>query len=446
MKWRILQKRDDYYIYNSIEFQNDKDYFDNIINEKVSNQDLEVSLFRLSKLLNDHYDQKVIILIDEYDTPIHSGHFEGYYSEMIGFMRNFLSEALKDNKNLEKAMLTGVLRVAKESIFSGLNNLKVYTLLEEEYSKIFGFTEEEVNNLLLNYDCNEKVDIFKAWYNGYIFGDEIIYNPWSSLYYLSSKSKEFKPHWVNTGENSIIKTLLAEANEDIKLGLENLYKGEFIETTIKEDVVMNEISLRSENIWSFLLLSGYLKVINKRVDGRKIYYRLAIPNYEIISFYEDVIERWAQEGFIDSEFKKMLSALTQGDIKNFSKIFKRYVVTSFSYFDTSGKDPEKVYHAFVLGMLVSLSGTHEVVSNRESGIGRYDVSLIPKDIKKLGIIFEFKRYDKEDEESIEEMLDIALNQIEEKKYDTELKNRGIENIIKLAIVFNRKEVHIKQGS
>ena len=293
----------------------------------------------------------------------------------------------------------------------------------------------------------------KSWYNGYIFGSTTIYNPWSVLSYINKPDREFMPYWVNTSENSIIKSLLAEGNEEIKLGLETLYNGGAIETTINEDVVMSEIAVGSESLWSFLLLSGYLKAVEKYKDedSNLFIYKLKIPNIEIKILYRDIIQKWFREGFIDNEFKKMLRALTEGDIKNFSKIFKRYVMTSFSYFDISGKDPEKVYHAFVLGMLVSLSGSHEILSNRESGIGRYDVSVIPKDIfngqdlKKPGIIFEFKRYDKEDEETIEEMLDIALKQIEDKKYDTELKNRGVENIIKLAMVFNGKEVHIKRG-
>lgn len=434
-----------YYICSSLKFENDKDYFDRVINERITNQEIELSLFRLSKLLNEYYNQKVIILIDEYDTPIHQGHFENYHAEMIGFMRNFLSSALKDNNNLEKAMITGILRVAKESIFSGMNNLSVYTVLSYKYSDKFGFTEEETVELLKYYSLDSKVEDFKAWYNGYIFGNTTIYNPWSLLSYINEPERDFMPYWVNTAENKIIKNLLAEGDEETKKGLETLYSGGYIETTINEDTVMSEISIGTQNIWSFLLLSGYLKTIDKRKENDKFYYKLAIPNKEITIFYESLIEKWFKEGFVDNEYRNMLKALTEGDIKNFSKIFKRYAMTSFSYFDTSGKDPEKVYHAFVLGMLVSLSGTHEVVSNRESGIGRYDVSLIPKDIKKPGVIFEFKRYDIEDEESIEEILDEALDQIEKKKYDTELKNRGIKEIIKLAIVFNGKEVHIKKS-
>ena len=436
-----------YYIYDKLIFDDDKNYYMNIINRKCSIQDLEVSLLKLSEYLNNYYNKKVIILIDEYDTTIHEGYFNNYYIEIIRFMRNFLSSALKDNINLEKAMITGILRVAKESIFSGLNNLEVYSILGEKYSDKFGFTEEETVELIKYYKMADKLKDFKRWYNGYIFGSTTIYNPWSILSYINKPDREFMPYWVNTSENSIIKNLLAEGDEEVKLGLEKLYNGGFIESIINEDVVMEELDKGNENIWSFLLLSGYLKATERKFDedSNLFVYKLKIPNAEINILYRDIIEKWFKEGFIDNEFKKMLRALTDGDIKNFSKIFKRYVMTSFSYFDVTGRYPEKVYHAFVLGMLVSLSKTHEVVSNRESGIGRYDVSLIPKNIKKCGVIFEFKRYDKEDEDTIEEMLDIALKQIEEKQYDTELKNRGINNIIKLAVVFNVKEVHIKES-
>ncbi|MGL6105239.1 AAA family ATPase [Romboutsia sp.] len=432
------------YLIDSLD-SNNKKYFNDILNRQSSISELEISLLKLSEYLNKYYSQKIIILIDEYDTPIHESHFKNYYPEMIGFIRNFLSAALKDNINLEKAFITGILRVAKESIFSGLNNLEVYSILGEKYSDKFGFTEEETVELLKYYSLDKQMKTFKSWYNGYIFGSTTIYNPWSVLSYINKPDREFMPYWVNTSENSIIKELLADGSEEIKLGLETLYKGGYVESEINEDVVMSELSRAKTNLWSFLLLSGYLKTIKKINKEDKFMYKLAVPNKEIKTMYRNIIEKWFQEGFIDSDFRKMLKALTEGDVKNFSKIFKRYVITSFSYFDTAGRDPEKVYHAFVLGMLVSLSSTHEVLSNRESGIGRYDVSLIPKDNTKPGVIFEFKRYDEEDEESIAEMLDIALNQIEDKKYDTTLKSRGIDNIIKLAIVFNGKEVYIKQG-
>ncbi|MGL5087755.1 MAG: AAA family ATPase [Clostridium sp.] len=425
--------------------ESEKDYFTSILFRKSSVAELEISLLKLSEFLYKYHKKKVIILIDEYDTPIHQGYFKNYYDEIVAFMRNFLSSALKDNINLEKAMITGILRVARESIFSGMNNLAVYSLLNYRYSDKFGFTEEETVELLKYYSLDAKIDDFKNWYNGYNFGETTIYNPWSVLSYINEPKREFMPYWVNTADDKIIRTLLAKGNDEVKIGLESLYNGEYIETAINEDTIMAEIDYNKNNIWSFLLLSGYLKTVSKKQEDDVIVYKLAIPNKEIKFMYGNMIKNWFAEGRIDSQYNNMIKSLTLGDIKNFKKLFKRCIMESFSYFDAKGQDPENVYHAFVLGMLVSLNGIYEVRSNRESGIGRYDVCLIPKDTSKLGVIFEFKRYDKEDEESIEEIMDEALDQIEKMKYDTKLKAKGVENIAKLGVVFNKKEVHIKQG-
>lgn len=433
-----------YYVYESLKFEDDKNYFDCIINRRSTIKDLEISLFRLSEFLNVYHDSKVIILLDEYDTPIHEGHFKNYYLEIVGFMRNFLSAGLKDNINLEKAMITGILRVAKESIFSGLNNLEVYSILSERYSDKFGFTEKETIDLLKYYNMDGDFSEFKTWYNGYIFGKTTIYNPWSVLSYINKPDREFMPYWVNTSENGIIKSLLAQGNEEIKLGLETLYNGGYVETIINEDVVMSEISNGKQNIWSFLLLSGYLKPIEKTKVNNKFIYKLAIPNNEIMYLYETIIEKWFSEGFLSNDFSNMLKALVIGEVQLFEEYFSDYVLKSFSYFDVSGENPERVYHAFILGMLVSLSSTHEIVSNRESGLGRYDVSLIPKDISKPGIIMEFKSIRVNSKVSLEDGMTNALNQINKKLYDTELKNRGVEKIIKLALVFKGKEVMIQQ--
>lgn len=334
-----------------------------------------------------------------------------------------------------------------ESIFSGMNNLAVYSLLSYRYSDKFGFTEEETVELLKYYNLHEKIEDFKKWYNGYIFGETTIYNPWSVLSYINEPKREFMPYWVNTADDKIIRRLLAKGDAETKQNLENLYNKGYVETVINEDTIMSEIDKSENNIWSFLLLSGYLKVISKSFNNKinLFVYKLAIPNIEIETLYTTIIDKWFGDCNINSQYNSMIKALIIGDIKNFNKLFKRCVMESFSYFDTKGQDPENVYHAFVLGMLVSLNGIYEVRSNRESGIGRYDVCLIPKDITKLGIIFEFKRYDIEDEETIEEILNEALQQIEDKKYDTELKALGVKNIVKLGVVFNKKEVHIKEG-
>lgn len=431
-----------YYLYESLTFQVDKDYFDKIINKVSTKAELEMSLKNLSKYLYDYYGEKIIILIDEYDTPIQHSYFSGIYDDTIAFMRNFLSNTLKDNIYLEKALLTGILRVARESIFSGLNNLDVYSILKEGYSDKFGFTEVEIEKMLNDFNIVEEKDEFKRWYNGYLFGNTVIYNPWSTLSYLKDKNEYFMPYWVNTSENKIIKTILAKGSDGLKKSFEELLKGNTIETTIDENIIMADIEANENNVWSFLLLSGYLKVVDKIRKEDEIYYEVAIPNVEVKHMYNKIIKDWASESYVSSEYNEMLKALINFDYEVFEEIFIDYVEKSLSYFDVSGEEPERVYHSFVLGMLVALNNTHYVLSNRESGYGRYDVMVIPKDITKPGIIIEFKRARKNNKKTIEQLIEEAKKQIEDKKYETELLSRGITDIKKLVIVFKGKEVFV----
>ena len=431
-----------YYLYESLTFQVDKDYFDKIINKVSTKAELEMSLKNLSKYLYDYYGEKIIILIDEYDTPIQHSYFSGIYDDTIAFMRNFLSNTLKDNIYLEKALLTGILRVARESIFSGLNNLDVYSILKEGYSDKFGFTEVEIEKMLNDFNIVKEKDEFKRWYNGYLFGNTVIYNPWSTLSYLKDKNEYFMPYWVNTSENKIIKTILAKGSDGLKKSFEELLKGNTIETTIDENIIMADIEANENNVWSFLLLSGYLKVVDKIRKEDEIYYKVAIPNVEVKHMYNKIIKDWASESYVSSEYNEMLKALINFDYEVFEEIFIDYVEKSLSYFDVSGEEPERVYHSFVLGMLVALNNTHYVLSNRESGYGRYDVMVIPKDITKPGIIIEFKRARKNNKKTIEQLIEEAKKQIEDKKYETELLSRGITDIKKLVIVFKGKEVFV----
>ena len=420
----------------------DKDYFNKIINRRGTKAELEMALKNLCKYLYEYHGQKAIVLIDEYDTPIQHSYFSGIYDETVAFMRNFLSNTLKDNIYLEKAVLTGILRVARESIFSGLNNLDVYSILKEGYSDKFGFTEVEIEKMLNDFNIVEEKDEFKRWYNGYLFGNTVIYNPWSTLSYLKDKNEYFMPYWVNTSENKIIKTILAKGSDGLKKSFEELLKGNTIETTIDENIIMADIEANENNVWSFLLLSGYLKVVDKIRKEDEIYYKVAIPNVEVKHMYNKIIKDWASESYVSSEYNEMLKALINFDYEVFEEIFIDYVEKSLSYFDVSGEEPERVYHGFVLGMLVALNNTHYVLSNRESGYGRYDVMVIPKDITKPGIIIEFKRARKNNKKTIEQLIEEAKTQIEDKKYETELLSRGITDIKKLVIVFKGKEVSV----
>ena len=360
-------------------------------------------------------------------------------------IRNLLSGALKDNSYLEKGILTGILRVAKESIFSGLNNINVCTILSSEYSEYFGFTEEEVEETLKYYGIEANMEELKNWYNGYIFGDRVIYNPWSVLNYIKRWKDGFKPYWTSTSSNDLVKMLVTKGGADLKGDLEELIKGNSIEKRINEDIVMGEIDKDTENVWSFLLFSGYLKVVKKRLDMGEMYCNLSIPNMEVNYLYRQIILGWFKESINNDKFNIMLKSLVTGDIKTFGKILKNFVENSMSYFDAAGSESEKVYHAFVLGMLLGLGDNYEVKSNRESGYGRYDVMVIPKNISKIGIVIEFKKVDEDDEEDLEKAADAALKQIKDKDYKSELIEKGIKNIIELGIAFEGKKVLVKES-
>ena len=420
----------------------DIQYYNSVRLKNAQDTELSSSIRSLSRYLSGYYGKKVIILIDEYDVPIQAAYMNDYYDEVIEFMRNLLSGAFKDNIYLEKAMITGILRVSKESIFSGLNNIEVASILSYEFSDKFGFTDEEVQDLLEMYDSNESIDAVRDWYNGYYFGDETIYNPWSILKYLKSQREGLKAHWVNTSSNDLVNVLLSRGGFQIKQELESLIKGEIIIKAVDENIVMADIEKSSEHLWSFLLFTGYLKskVIPKNPEDEKIYYELRIPNREVRSLYRSIIERWYNDTISRENYTVMLKALLSGDIETFEEIFRDYVMESLSYFDVTKGESEKVYHAFVLGMLVSISDKYEVLSNRESGYGRYDVCIIPKDISKQATIIEFKRILPSNSKTLETAAAEALKQIEDQKYATTLESRGITNILKLAIVFKGKEV------
>ena len=423
----------------------DKDKFKAILERKGSIVDFSEALSNLMRIMNKHYKQKVIVLIDEYDVPIQESYLRDYYEEAIVLIRNVLTAVLKDNSDLEKAIVTGILRVAKESIFSGLNNLEVNTILRYSFNDKFGFTEGEVEELSNYYEATDEFESIKKWYNGYIFGGEIIYNPWSVLNYLKNRREGFMPYWINSSSNDLIKRLLLKGDNSLKLELEDLIEGNSINKVIDDNIVMSEVEDSNENIWSFLTLSGYLKAIKtENIEGR-LNCELKIPNKEVHIFYENLIEKWFKETLNNQKYNTMLKALITKDIEVFEEIFSDFVMRNMSYFDPSGEEPEKVYHAFVLGMIVSLADEYEVKSNKESGYGRYDVMLIPKDTSKLGIIIEFKRIKDTAPKTIDEGALEALNQIEEKEYEAELQDRNVTHIWKLAIVFKGKRIKIVEG-
>jgi Protein of unknown function (DUF1703)./Predicted AAA-ATPase. len=435
------------YLMESDIFKDDeKRDFNKIINREADLVLLTASIKNLTYYLHKYYNKKVMLFIDEYDVPIQEAYIRGYYDEMIGLIRNMLSDSLKDNISLEKAMVTGILRVAKESIFSGLNNLDVNTILGYDFNNKFGFTEDEIEDLLNYYNATDDIENIKKWYNGYVFGGQIIYNPWSVLNYLKKQKDGFMPYWINSSSNDLIKKLLLKGDRNMKLELEELIESNSINKIIDDSIVMSEVEDSNENIWSFLLMSGYLKAVKTENIEGILHCELKIPNKEVVIFYRNLIKKWFQETMTNQKYELMLNMLVNGEINIFSGLFKEFVINNLSYFDVSGSESERVYHAFVLGMLVSLPENYEVKSNKESGYGRYDVMIIPKDISKIGIIIEFKKIDYFLDDTIDEATTVALKQIEDKKYSQELLTKGVKNIIKLAIVFKGKEIKITKGN
>ena len=417
--------------------------FETILHLTADKTAYEYSIKKLSAWLHQYHGQKTVILIDEYDTPIQGGYSNGYYSQVIGFMRNLLSGALKDNSHLEKGVLTGILRVAKESIFSGLNNLEVCSLLGSKFSHSFGLLEHEVERMLLDYGTQLDIDEVKSWYNGYVFGDTVIYNPWSILHVTDKWQEGMQPYWVNTSSNDLIRQIISRSGASVKQDLETLLLGGSIEKAVDDNVVFGEIENSPNSIWSFLLMSGYLKIVSKERREKKLYGQLQIPNLEVEYLFEEIVLGWFNQSIHNDNYQMMLNGLVNGDLETFEAIFRDFVMKSFSYFDTAQEQSEKVYHAFVLGLLLGLSDAYEVKSNRESGYGRYDVMLIPKDPTKLGIVIEFKKAGALKKESLEEAAVDALAQIEQMKYTQELADRGITNVIQLGIAFQGKALCMK---
>ena len=328
-----------------------------------------------------------------------------------------------------------------------MNNLSIYTILNNKYSDKFGLLEKEVKQILIDYELIEYLEAVKEWYDGYNIGeDKDIYNPWSIINYIDNFKEGLKPYWVNTSSNKLIKDLLANGDISLKIDLESLIENKPIEKRIQSHTIFTDLERSSDSIWTLFLFSGYLKVISSRQDEEDTFWcTLAIPNREVIGVYKQFISQWFTDFFNYRELDLFLKSLTTGDIKTFEDILQKYVFNSMSYFDKGGKEPEKVYHAFVLGLLVHLKGSYIVKSNVESGYGRYDISLIPIDKTKKGIIIEFKVVNPNREETLEKALDSALAQIENKQYETELRSLGVLDILKLGIAFHGKKVQVKSN-
>ncbi len=421
-------------------FAEEKIYFEKILNKSGEIADYERSLIFLCNYLNRFYHNQVVILIDEYDTPLYAGYNGGYYEDIIFFMRNFLSGGLKDNPRLFKGVVTGILRVAKESIFSGLNNMGVYTLLGQRFSDSFGFTEYEVKNLLETYNMQSSYEEVSKWYNGYLFGKTVIYNPWSVISYIDNQGNAM-PYWVNTADTSIIARLATRGGREIREELGQLIEGKSIQRPVYETIVIRDLEKRDDLLWSFLLFCGYLKPSRKTDDET---WELTVPNHEVRLAYRNLVKAWFSEKIETNCLSEMIQALETGNIALFEQLLRMIFRQIVSYHDM-GNEPEKVCHALVLGMLVWMSGKYEIRSNRESGYGRYDLMMKPKDRAGKGIILEFKKIGTEKENAHEQVLKDALEQIENCGYTAELESAGIKDILKIAVAFRGKELWVAKG-
>ena len=398
---------------------------------------LKTSVREISGYLNRHYNKPVMLFIDEYDVPIQAAYINGYYEKAIDFLKSFFGATFKDNPYLKKTVLTGVSRVAKESIFSGANNFDVYTVLDNEFADDFGITSEEVEKALKDFGLEDQKKEVKRWYDGYRIGDvEGIYNPWSLLNFLAKK--RLVPYWVNTSSNDLIKCTLKNS-VTVKGKMERLLKGEAIEVPINLETIIVDIENNEDNVWGLMLGTGYLKVV-EQIDRKK--YKVKLPNYEIKTLFEDIIDDWFKDKVISNDLESILQDLVNLNLKDFENKFRVLVEEMFSYMDVGKNTAENFYHAFVLGMLVGLKDSYYVNSNRESGFGRYDIMLEPQDKSQNSFIIEFKVADEMDEPSLEQAVENGKKQIEEKDYENSLKERGFSNITKMVFAFKGKEFKI----
>ncbi len=425
----------------------ERDYFRSVSDDMDESKAI-MALHRLSKFMRNHHGKNVIILLDEYDTPMQQAYVNGYWDDMAAFIRGLFKSTFKTNPYLERAVMTGITRVSRESIFSGLNNLKVVATTSDKYANCFGFTEEEVFTALDEQGMWDRKEEVKAWYDGFTFGNETdIYNPWSISNYLDTG--ELEDYWVNSSSNDLVNQLVREGGKSVKLDFEILLRGGTLEKEINEQIVYNELDRDEAAIWSLLLASGYLKVVSQKdgLDGPR--YELALTNKEVRRMFRSMVRGWFRKD--TANYNDFIKALLSDDLEAMNAYVNDVALATFSSFDvgkkTSRSEPERFYHGFVLGLMVELSGRYALTSNRESGFGRYDVMLEPLRAEDDAIIIEFKVFQPKKEKDLEDTAAAALAQIEERKYAASLEGKGVSanRIRKYGFAFQGREVLILGG-
>lgn len=429
------------YVVNSIKEEKDRQRFILIMNESAEEKDYADALAFLSQILSRVYGEKTIILLDEYDVPLENAYFRGFYQEMVDFIRSLFESALKTNEFLKFAVVTGCLRISKESIFTGLNNLEVVSILNVDYAEYFGFTENEVKEMLAIYGKEQKLEELKEWYDGYLFGNTEVYNPWSVINYVKAVYADVtafpKPYWSNTSSNQIVRELIETADESVKKEIEQLIAGGTIEKPVHEDITYEDIYRTQDNLWNFLFFTGYLKAVKQRFEIDTIYLTLKIPNAEIRYIYRSTIREWFHEKIKQTDFTSFYQAILAGKYEEMEQFITKQLSASISYHDSA----ENFYHGYLLGILSRFEG-YQVESNREHGDGRPDIVLCPYSPQKPVIIMELKKAEKFAQ--MEGLCEAALTQIEEKNYGAEYLEEGYHEVVNYGICFCRKSCMVKK--
>ena len=409
---------------------------------KGTEADYAYALKFLSECLYDCTGKKSVILIDEYDVPLENAYFAGFYGKMIALIRSLFESALKTNENLEFSVVTGCLRISRESIFTGLNNLKIMSITADAYAEYFGFTPDEVEEMLRFYDLDKNLKTVRQWYDGYQFGSTEVYNPWSVINYVDScrtnKDAFARPYWSNTSSNSIVRTLVEKADMSAKQEIEALIEGKTITKPIHEDITYEDMDSTQDNLWNFLFFTGYLKKIRERQEGETIYMEMAIPNSEVRYVYKNTVLRWFEEKTDKKELSPLYESILNGNTEKMAEILSENLMETISFYDYQ----ESYYHGFLAGMLKNI-GNYIVLSNRESGNGRPDILLKYPSVRGKAVIIEIKV--SKTYQELEKKCDEALRQIEEQRYEEELRQEGYQNIMKYGVAFYRKECMAKLG-